>query len=575
MHTKLLTEEVETDVLVVGGGIAGCMAAIKAATKLGVTVTVADKGQIERSGNAATGVDHFCLYHPEIHGAEGYTVEEFVRDDTRAAQGFANQDLIESWVADSYARFLDWEKFGINIRDAEGRLRMIGRPPRRVPTHAHFDGRDLKVYLSKVVRDAEVQVVNRVHVTDILLHDGAVAGALGVDTREAKAWIFRAKAVILCTGGVNRLYPNPEGVFFNISHNPSETGDGRVIAAKAGASLYNMELPWVHTGPRRFHRCGRFSYYPHGVLTDAHGLRLGHTTPQGQYIDDAINDVTILKKVLREGRGPIYMDCTAGSPEDLAYIKWAMSNEGNYVYLEYLDKEGIDFGRNPIEFGSYELWGGSEGGAGIDVDVSCATSVRGLFAAGDELAGIYHSAASGAAAMGWIAGARASNFTLKSHAAPAFAGGSTIKARVNLCAELLHRGRINPQRGASWQEAQLALQNIMGFYAGDEKSATMMEAGLDALSDLREQAREQLKAQNPHELSRALEVLNLVDIGEMVLRASLDRKESIIGRSLYFSRLDFPARPDPNGGLHFVVLRMTEGGKIEVTHRPVRHKYGL
>ena len=205
------------DVLVVGGGLAGCMAAIRAG-ELNDRVILVDKSNPERSGCAATGVDHIWAYFPEVQGPEGVTLEDLVDDHVNnLGGGLANREVVHYVAETALDRILDLERFGVKIRYEDstlpGKFRLVYQ------LHAcrntlHFDGRDVKRFLTKAVRERGVEIADRVMATDLLLHDGQIAGAVGYGTRDGHLHLFRAKAVVMATGRPNRLYKTPVGEVF-------------------------------------------------------------------------------------------------------------------------------------------------------------------------------------------------------------------------------------------------------------------------------------------------------------------------------------------------------------------------
>lgn len=549
----------DTEVLIVGGGIAGCMAAIRA-SELGVGATILEKCNTLRSGGAATGIDHCWTYIPEIHG-KMLSVEDLVDDHAVFAGGMVDRSLVRMIAENSYSRVMDLERFGMEMRDDNGQFRLV-KKIHRSPTFLHFAGRDLKVKLTKEVKKRGITIDNRMMVTDLLVEDGRVTGVLALATREGRWYVYRSKAVIISTGGVFRLYRNFSGMPFNITHPPHEPGDGHAMAFRAGARLLNMEMVNVHTGPKNFNRAGRGSFVP-GRMRDGLGQPLGKEAGKGEKVlDRTAEGVGLYRKIMATGQGPIYMDCTGNTPEQNQYIRWALYNEGNTSFLNYLDEEGIDLNKDQIEFTVYEpkMNGGQ---SGIEINTRCESSLPGLFAAGDVIGGMKRAVCPGALVMGWTAG---ENAAVLSRELPSVKPGdeqtAIIRQRTNMASSFLAK-----ERGASWLEAQLALQNIMDYYAGTVKSASLLRAGLSNIRSLREQAVAEIKVSNPHELYRAMEVLSLIDVGEMLITSSYSRKES---RGIDFYRADFPQQDDENW-LKFITLRK-ENGRTVVETRPVNLK---
>ena len=558
---------IETDVLVVGGGLAGCMAAIRA-REMGAAVVVAEKADTRRSGCAATGVDHCWTYIPEIHGSQ-LSVEDLVKDHTEAAGGFVDQEIATYIASHSFERLLDLERFGIPIRNKEGKFSLI-KKIHRAPTFLHFAGRDLKPKLTRQVRHAGAKIVNRVMVTDLLKHGNQVVGAVGVSTRTSEVIVFRARAVILSTGNIYRLYMNRSGVPFNLAFPPHETGDGHAMALRAGAELLNMEFTTFQTGPRNFHRCGRGTFVP-GRVVDARDRPIDQSVEPWDgdaasiTMDPAVESEHEFERVLREGRGPIYVDSRGLSEKELAVIRWALVNEGNTSLLNHMDERGIDLRRDRIEFEVYEPKGGS-GKAGIAVNSRCETSLEGLYAAGDVIGGMSRAVAPGAFTLGWQAGELAAHFAREAGPLePDAASESAIEQRRRLCEGILSRGG---PRVSKWQEAQAATQSTMGYYAGRWRSETMLEAGLERLRRLREEAREELAATNPHELYRCVEILSLMDSAEAIMVSAMARTESRFGPE--HSRAD---HPDTDDEWYCNTAMRTEDGRFHTYRKPFNHIY--
>ena len=231
MRKAALKEElVEADVLCIGGGIAGLMAAIRA-SELGAKVIVTEKGNSLRSGNAATGIDHFRCYIPEVHGPD---VEPMVQALQESQQGgLRPRNFLRVWMERSFDIAKLWERWGISTK-YRGKFDFQGHALPGQPNMAlHIEGRDLKKTLTREASNRGAEIMNRVMVFEVL-GDGSVIGALGIGAREDKILVFKAKSVILATGPCTRLYPGPTtGWMFNQRMSPSCTGDGRAMAYRA------------------------------------------------------------------------------------------------------------------------------------------------------------------------------------------------------------------------------------------------------------------------------------------------------------------------------------------------------
>lgn len=551
-------EVVNTDVLVIGGGLAGCMAAIRASELLGAeNVMVVEKSHIRRSGNAATGVDHTWSYMPEIHMAMGYTLEQLVEDHVKATGLFQDQDLIFTVASTIADRIKDMERWGFPMKT--GGVYNYVQKIHRVPTFLHWAGRDQKVLFAKELSKRGIKVLNRIMVTDLIRENGRVVGALGIGARETKFFIFCAKAIILTTGPVARLFPSSTSWEYNRGTNPYCTGDGLAMAYRAGAELTGLEFLYRHTGPKNFVKKGRGTWI--GVIEDARGEPIGevrHVTDPKK-IDIMVESPADMLRTYHEGKGPILMNCMGIAEEDLTYMKWGLLNEGNILLLQYMEEMGINPQKTKIEFTFYE----PEVRGGLVINTKGETNLEGLYAAGDIVGNIKRGVSPGAYAMGWIAGESAAKKAKKEKLSDLKRVISFIEDKRDFYSEILWR-----ESGATWKEGLAAIQDVMNYYAGDVRSETLLKAGLFQLRRIRERAFVSLVAKNPHELIHCLEVLNLMDIGEATILASLERKESRTTFRETFKRLDYPKANDEMNKL--LILKLDNGIPVFKWREPKR-----
>lgn len=514
-------ETVVSDILVVGGGPAGLMAAIRAC-EMGARVTVADKANTVRSGAGATGNDHFRAYIPEFHGPD---IEPVVKEVAHSQAGWTRpMSFVRKWMEKSFEIVNLWDSWGIPMK-YEGKWEFAGHTfPGRPFTTLKYSGQNQKLILTREAKKRGANIVNRVAVFELVNSNG-IQGALGIHTREGKIYTFLAKTVILCTGGCVRLYPGPTPAWmFNRADSPHTTGDGRAMAYRAGAELVNMEIPMRWAGPKYFARCGKGTWI--GVLRDPHDKPVGPfvTEPNRKY-GDPISDSykELFEDYRKAGKGPVYMDCRGISDEDYKYMIHWMKNEGLSSIVNHIQEEGIDLKKNPVEFMTYEMT--TRGG--IHYNENAETSIEGLYAAGDE----YFGGISAASTFGWIAGENAASYATGKQAPDeesAKEGAEKFRALVE--------GLYDRRSGPSWQEINIALQQTMYDYAGVPRSETLLEAGTSHLKRIRQKAQQEMKAENQHELMHCLEVLNLLDVAEVVFKTIGVRRET---REKYH-RIDYP-----------------------------------
>lgn len=518
---SLFSKIYDTDILIVGGGIGGLMAAISAREE-GAEVLVAEKAHIRRSGNGATGNDHFACYIPEVHGDDMDTVlHEFY---SGLAGGFQDKDIVQRNFAISFDRVLDWERWGIPMRPL-GHWDFTGHAfPGRPRIWLKYEGATQKAVLSKMAVKSGANIINKLSIVDLVARDGRVLGAVGISVRDAdrpELVAIRAKSVMLLTGSSNRLFNSvTPGWMFNMCRCPSDAGAGRGTAYRAGARLVNMDVPYTHAGPKYFSRSGKGTWI--GVLTDYYGKRIGPFVnhPSREYGDVTVDVWTsVYSEKHKNGSGPVYMDCSQTSEEDLDYMKWGLAHEGNTTLLEYMENEGIDLHKHKIEFSQYEC--NLRGRGGIDINIDCETTVKGLFAGGDDL-GNYHASVAGAATTGWI-GAKS---------AVRHAAGITTLEHVEDSSEAkwladFTDAAMSRRDGPTWKEGNVALSQILTDYAGvDIRSETLMLAGRQYLSNLKHKYLSTVTAPDTYSLMRALEVRDMLDIGDTIFLGGLERKES-------------------------------------------------
>jgi succinate dehydrogenase/fumarate reductase flavoprotein subunit len=495
-------KHIETDVLCIGGGIAGLMAAIRAA-ECGSRVVIAEKSNILYSGSGGMGNDHFMCYIPEVHGKD---IEPVIDEFQRGQQGgLRPRSFIRAWLERSYEIARLWDVWGIPMR-YHGKYEFAGHGlPGHILMNLHYAGLNQKKILTGEASKRGAKILNRVMCFDLLSDGKAVGGAIGINTKEDEILMVESKSVILGTGGVMRLYPTSTPArLFNTRLSPTCVGDGRAMAYRAGAELASMEIPLIRCGPKYFARAGKATWA--GVLRDPMGRPVGPfvTKPDNKYGDPVVDiypDIFLDYK--KSGRGPVYMDCDGLSDEELEYMLHWLRNEGNTSLLNYLEEEHIDIRKNPIEFHTYEYE---------------------LFPRG----GVYYNER---AVFGWIAGENAAEYS-KTH--------DSIDKELRISGFTENREIFRQLRarneGPDWEEGNVVLQQIMWDYAGIARSETSLDAGLRALRRIREKAYTTMVARNPHELMRALEVLNMIEIGELIFITARERKETR-GKHI---RVDFP-----------------------------------
>jgi len=534
------TKEVETDVLVIGGAIAGCSAAIKA-SQLGVKVTLAEKAAIGRCGCAPWGLDHIWWYFP---GGDMSLDDVIDAHMERLCRKLGNRGVLTKMWKESFNRARDLENLGIEFK-FNGKYHWRTHHHLGVYNSLIYAGHNLTSALAKEVTRCNVNVLNRTMITRLIVDRDAVIGAIGLNTRNGEFIVIKSKATILATGGATRLYPSPTNRLFSTFAPPNDTGDGYSMAFRAGAQLINMEFPMAHPTTKGFRPSSTGGFKNAGAsVIDAYG------NPLEAGIDRSETS-RLHKKAFEAGRYPFYVDPTGISKEK--YDEVCVTSIKNEVpmYFDFLQFKGFDYRRDIVEIEDHE-WDLRDGRSGLLIEDDGRTSLEGLFAAGDCTGGVFDAESMGAIVIAWNAGESAAQF----------AGKNVIFDIESNILEEEKKRIFNPlklKEGVNWADINMGLQKIMKEYAGEIRHSAGLERCIENIFDLREEYIPRLVAKDFHELMRCLEVQSLCDTAEMIARAALARKES----RFFHLRTDYP-RTDDENWLKFVVLERKPNGDIRI-----------
>jgi succinate dehydrogenase/fumarate reductase flavoprotein subunit len=524
----LQIERVDTDVLVVGAGTGGMMAAIGAADK-GARVILCEKGNVKRSGGIRGGNDHFRCYIPYIHGPA--LRERFLRADVWSTDADTEERLLDL----SYDVLKRWESWGIDMKWQghyhfvlhawPGTTGKMGEPGKTTSPWLHFSDYKLSTKLEKQVRKRNVTIMNRVMVNELIKDaSGRVVGAIGISTREPKLIVFGVKSVVYNTGGISptRLYPPPQVIDYSIAE--PETADGDMMAYRAGAALEGAEFSDRHVGLNFGPFYGQGSWI--GVIRDSEGKPIA--PPYLTKPDTELGDVSATNKAAHDhvwatGKGPVWMDTKQLSEEDEKYMIWGLDSQAMQPVTKWMEREKLNFRNTRFEFAPTQ----PRVHLKTRVDINFRTAVEGLYST-------YKGGLARSAISGMIAGEGAAEYSRKFESPDLGKHRNQISKFKRQYEDVLNRE--GPQF-ADWHEVQWAIYQVMQWYAlPSRRSESTLTAGYNHLLRLRENTRQILKAGNQHELYHCLEVLNLLDVAEMVFLAVMERKESR-GEA---RRLDYP-----------------------------------
>jgi succinate dehydrogenase/fumarate reductase flavoprotein subunit len=598
---------IETDVLVIGGGIAGCWAAISAARQ-GVRVALVEKGDTIRSGAGGPGCDHWC--NAPANPLSNVDPDEWAQH--MAEPPYSNGIGTQIQCREDWDTLLEMEQMGGKIRDTKDEyVGAIGRDektklmisPRYTRVHSYIPGMikpktfksnpegklnnvvirvwgtTFKPALKKECKRLGVNIFDRVMVTNLLTENGVqgarVVGAMGLNNRTGEFMVFKSKAAVLATAGDHSLYLlNTELAGYNTFRSRTNIGDGVAMAWRAGAALTMMErsgILMLGTGFKHtwYGGAGDASY-ENVPLVDANGKKLPWPT-QGWEDAGAMrpspDDMQKIVKGVQSGEYalPFYGDFPAmADVERRATWKLMLMEESTTKNIvDSYEKAGFDPAKHLlqnysfIEGNSPSQWR-TAGGGGPVVDWDLKSTLDGLYVAGEQVfsAGDH----SFAAATGRYAGRKAAVY-----AGEIDAGNISLEQVVREKARIY--APVRRDDGIDWKELHAGISKAMQYFCSEFKDEKLLHMGLDALKEIEEVHVPRLYALDPHKLMRAIEDLSLLEHGRIILNASLARCAS--SRMLNFFRIDYP-QLDPPEWHKFVTVKL-ENGKVKAGELPFNY----
>jgi adenylylsulfate reductase subunit A len=547
IHIEQIGEKLETDVLIVGGGLAGNNAAI-GALENGARVLMADKSSIERCGAIAGGVDHFIAY---LGMDKSDTREAYLEWVGRIAQGAVNLSVQNAVFCRELDAALErMERIGCSLKQPDGTYYRTAQLGQLFPLTINFNGKQLKPLLAREARRLGAQVLEKCSISGLLTDDEKVIGAVGFNIRTGKFYILQAKATILATGNTNRIFENPSGLPFNTWQCPANTGAAQTMAFEAGAKLANMEFVRVTVVPKGFSAAGLAAFTGMGgKIVNSAGEEFmsryhpaGNKAPRYKLVEGVMREIY-------EGRGPVYIDCRHLSSSDLKHLKKTLGYDKDTL-PDFIEQKGIDLAKDPLEIMASEGMqaGPSEVcGSGIMIDERAASTVPGLFAAGDcaDQMRCVHICTTG----GYLAGKMAAEYAKDCLEEPELVIPQLKGLKEKTFAPLRASGKVSHRRFED------TIRKILWQNAGPARNERSLNVALDKLEEL-ERYYKDISAQNYHELMRVLETDQIIQVAKMMCFAALARKETRFG--IYHHRTDYPDMSKEYEGQ--IVLWKTEQG---------------
>lgn len=548
-------ELVETDLLILGGGAAGCMAAIRAAQVApSLDVVLMEKAEISRSGAAGRGMD--ALNNVVIPGVG--TAEEYIEALQAVSDGILEPTISLVIAERSFGILQRLEEWGLEFpRDSQGRY-IVGSFHPKGRFLVEMRG-ELKKILARRVAATRTKVYNR-HVGLAVLKEGEhAAGAVGLDLRQGVLRAFLAPAVLLATGGAARIGLPNTGYLHGTFDCPWCNGEAWKMGFEAGAELTGFEYTATSSMTKDFNGPGLSTFIRHGAwLVNGLGERfMEKYDPVALERAPAGVRAQAMLEEIRCGKGPIGFSCTHLPEETIRMIEDGIFETERPTMRDYFRNKGLDLRRDPVEVVMSDVYlCGGHGLAGFVGDSFGETTLKGLYAAGDCLANPYGFLV-GAMVMGEVAAQRIA--TLKEERPQ----NPNLKETLESLQEALARHK-KGALGVSVREFEYKFRRLVNEYVAPPKSKLKLTRFLRETEGML-QDQEDLPARDPHELMKVMEAKAGLFSARMAALASLYRTESRFG--LYHQRLDFPQKDDLNWKTR-VILSPGPQGPVARKERP-------
>lgn len=549
---------IQTDLLIIGGGAAGCMAAISARAQGDLDVLVLEKAEISRSGDAGGGNDHLLAH---LNSGESWDTDQAMSDYyIRLSQGLIDPGVADRLHISRIGEIVHkLESFGIEMRDPGTgryiRTKSFGQPG---PFFINYKGKRIKPILAAEVKKCGARVINRINVTNLLTKGTHVVGAMGFNVRNGAFHVIRSKVTLLATGDAVRLWPNSSGLPFNTWMSPYNNGAGHAMAFRAGAELANMELTVNTLVPKGFSAAGLNAFVGMGAyFLNGSGERyMRKYHPMGEGAPRYLLTLGTYREVA-EGRGPCYVDCRHLPKEDMHHLTTNLLPVDKDTFISFCKQKGLNLRRDLLEIEVSEMQSAGIAGSvsGIVIDENGKTGIDRLYAAGACTVPSF--GLSGALAIGYSVGTEAAKACLKIPRLNDYDRDEAEEEIQSVYAPLLRK------QGSPYQRFEAKLRQIMSGYVGLIRTEKGLKTALGQLNHL-ESKLDETMAENYHELMRVAEFKDLLLIGKLITTAALERKESRMGLS--HMRGDYPNQDDRN--FHGSLILKKGEDAIDITFRP-------
>lgn len=547
---KLDIKTLATDFFIIGGGTAGCYAALTFCEESGGRVLIAEKANIRRSGCLAAGVNAINAYI-----VPGKTLQDYVDYARADAGGIVRGDLLLTMAEGLNRTAAKLESLGLTIlKDAQGQY--VARGSRNIK----INGENIKPILADAVaKQSRITVLNRVNVFDYIVKDGRILGAYAVGVDEPVLYVISAKAVLCATGGAAGLYrPNHPGFSrHKMWYPPFNTGAGYAMGIRAGAEMTTFEMRFIAL------RC-KDTIAPTGTLAQGVGAKqinsLGEVYEQKYGITTSQRvHGTVMENL--EGRGPCYLRTVGITKEQNEELQKAYLNMAPSQTLRWMESGRPPSVRNVEIEGTEPYIVGGHTASGYWVDTNRETTIRGLFAAGDVAGGCPQKYVTGAFVEGEIAARAAAKYQQDTIPLPA---PGAVRTKQRWLEGFLNR----PGALHSTDELEQAMQAVMDEYAGGigahyRFSDQSLRVADDQIRGLQRQA-ELLSASEPQELVYILELYERLTLCRSVIAHLGARKET-----RWHSFAEHTDYPKSSAEWNCYVNSRLENGRLNILFRPL------
>ncbi|MDR4508269.1 MAG: adenylyl-sulfate reductase subunit alpha [Candidatus Brocadiaceae bacterium] len=554
-------KRIDTDILILGGGAAGCFAAIEIYKKSpDCQVVIMEKAHIERSGCLAMGLNAINAY---IH--KEYTPESYVSYVEKEFEGIIRKDLVSSIAQGLNEVVKDVETMGLPIeKNEDGSYKKRGKRGIRI------FGERLKPILAEAVEKTPAQVLNRIVATNFIFDGRRVCGAFGYGIKDNTLYVVRAKAIIVATGGASGIYrPNNTGEARNlIWYCPWNVGTGYAMGIRIGAEMTNFENRFIAlrvkdvNAPTGTIAVGVYSKQINARGEDYLGCHYKHLGGKKCLTQHRL--FATLEET-RACRGPCYLDTTKLTTENARKLKRDFLSMNPQIILLWAS-EGMDLLKKPVEINGTEPFiVGGHCQAGYWIDKERRTTIKGLYAAGEVAGGAPKKYVSGCWVEARIAAKTAIEDIQQNVSLKEIDEELIQKEKTRILAPLKNKTGISPQ------DVRERLQKIMDEYAGGISMNYVLyeEKLLEAkrlLKCLKKRTKD-LTATDSYNLVEALECIDRVDVATVLVEHLLYRKET--RWICYQSRLDFPQKDNDRWLVYVNSIYNPESGEIRIVERPL------